>query len=253
MSNRDTGASRWAEALVEHSRQLLAMPAGAGREQLRGRIWEILSHALMRALRRHSSTVGQLGEDDLRDLAAEKALDLLRRIDQGVWTPHESELAQGASFVSRVARNGLIDAQRRHGRLVRPIDMETDYHEAIERQRGPAPPPAAESEQEDFVNALLECSEGLKPRSRHAWFLRVCYEMSSANIGAHPEVDAKATNVDMMISRARDQVSACLKRKGFGRDDVTPGSFVALWRGFQKSEHASLDPRGKFDAARSFD
>ena len=225
-------SAHWPERIIELSREWAADPI-AGRETLLGEIWSLLNMALLRYLRVHRKRYEYGDDDDLRDVASQKSLELLNKLDSQQWRPAEGSPAQLCSFVSTLARNGLIDHLRVVGSK-RPrssgslLDTTWDPETARENTE-----PGASVDRDDFAVAIKECAAQLQPRVRTIWFLRVFLEMSAKKIADHPAVDMKPGTIDVTLSRCRDAVKKCMKRKGFDTSSVPPGAFVALWEAFE--------------------
>lgn len=90
-------------------------------------LWLLLNTKLFSHIRSQSRKLGRLTHEDLEDIASEKALDLMRRIDTGKWRPDTASTGEIVNYVSRVARNGVVDALRRHGNATaRELPMDPD-------------------------------------------------------------------------------------------------------------------------------
>ena len=75
--------AKWPERLKQVTRDLLDPRDEFTREQARGETWLILNGAISLYLRLHATGMGQITKEDLEDLAAEKSLHVLRRIESG--------------------------------------------------------------------------------------------------------------------------------------------------------------------------
>ncbi len=218
----------WPERIVELGRRLSASPECADE---RGQLWLLLGGALLRALRGAAWRQSGISEDDLRDLAAQKAFDLMRMFDRGEWNPGTSVPGQVVVFVNRVARNGLIDAGRRAGGRTQPLE---EKHLARPAASDDADPGLGASRRE-FAEALVACAQALKPVHRLAWLFRVFYELPSRDIADHPEIRLNEANVNVILQRCRRQVGECMASKGFEPGDMPSGCFTALWSAFRAS------------------
>jgi RNA polymerase sigma factor (sigma-70 family) len=177
-----------------------------------------------------------LPQEDLEDLAAEKSLDLMRRIVSGVTEFHNRSQAEIMSFFSRVARNALLDLCKERGRRV-----EARHEGQSEQDSTPAVPEASPGspdapdlgiERREYVSALRKCVKRLDPRSRLIWFCRVFYEMASKEIAVHPQVSLQASHVDVILMRTRREIRGCMHRRGFQPRDMPLGTFSQLWQVF---------------------
>jgi len=227
---------RWPARLQELCARLPPPGICAPPDALRGEIWLLLHSALSGYLHRHAIHLGAVPAEDLEDLAAEKSLDLLRRCEQGTWSLEGREPGEIAVYLSRAARNGLLDLRRRgHRRFTAgPTDEEeAPWDRSVAQNPGPgADAPDTGVERREFVRALRTCAERLNARDRRIWFFRTFYEMSSKEIAAHPEVGLKAGHVDVLLQRCRQAIRTCLAGHGYAPGDMPRGVFGALWRAF---------------------
>jgi RNA polymerase sigma factor (sigma-70 family) len=237
---------RWPARLQELCARLPHPGTCAPPPPLRSEIWLLLHAALSGYLHRHAIRLGGVPAEDLEDLAAEKSLDLLRRCEQGMWSLEGREPGEIVVYLSHVARNGLLDLQRRvHRRFqAEPEDEgESPWDRPAARNPGPdVEAPDTGVERRDFARALRSCAEHLNPRDRRIWFFRIFYEMSSKEIAAHPEVSLKASHVDVLLQRCRQAIRTCLARQGYAPGDMPRGVFGELWRAFRAS---GRDPGGR--------
>ncbi|MCH7548067.1 MAG: sigma-70 family RNA polymerase sigma factor [Candidatus Krumholzibacteriota bacterium] len=225
----------WPERVIELGRAWHGLEQPTRRDRVLSELWLLLNAAIARYLRFHSRRYGYGSLEDLQDIASEKSLELLRRIDSRMWDPAEASPGQLCSFISTLARNGLIDHMRVIG------SKRVDEVEAAERGRilpGTSLRPRDErtdagSDRDQFIGAIRDCAHLLKPRTRTIWFLRVLLEMPSKDIAHHPEVNMKSSAVDMTLSRCRTVIRQCMEEKGFGADDIPPGTLAALWEQFR--------------------
>ncbi len=229
--------SSWASRLLALLTELAA--ARRADDALRGETWSLLNTALFARLQHQASLLGRVDRAELQDIAAEKALDLFRRAESGVWDVTGRGPAELAGFLSRTARNGLVDHLRRSGRSM-GIDDETRLDALIAGDGNPAPhgrraPTAsAPAEGAEFARALAACVGALKERARTIWIFRAFYEMSSKEIARHPEVGLTPGNVDVILQRSRNALGECMRRKGFEPGDLPAGAFVEIWTVFRE-------------------
>jgi RNA polymerase sigma factor (sigma-70 family) len=184
---------------------------------------------------------GPVSVEDREDIAAKKSLDLLRKTELGQWNLAGRLPGEIASFLGKVARNGLLDHLRKNCRQVRP-----DPDRPPDRVGGLPSPGAGASgaaqaellaQRREFAAALRSCADRLQPRSRLVWFFRVFLEMPSREIAAHPDVGLKPAHVDVLLQRAREAIRECMQGKGFAPQDMPPGVFVELWRVFRVGQY----------------
>jgi RNA polymerase sigma factor (sigma-70 family) len=229
----------------EHLQELLESLRGGGSgdaEAARGEAWLLLNTALVRSLRARAARFPTVSREDLEDIAAQRALELLQRAESGEWTVRGRSGPEIRSFVATVARNGLVDWFRKTGRREVPLDPEPGR----ESPDGDAPsrqmPDDAASGRE-FVEALRGCVEQLALRQRRVWFFRVLLEIPSKEIAAHPDLGLKPGHVDVLVQRSRDAIRACMELKGHRPRDMPPGTFVRIWETFFKTTPAG--PEGE--------
>ena len=236
-----TVRASWPERIIELGTAWPQAEDTVERDRILSEMWLLLNAAITRYLRFHSRRYGYGAQEDLQDIASEKSLELLRRIDNRMWDPTDASPGQLCSFISTLARNGLIDHMRVIG------SKRADEVEAVDSGRilpGTALRPRDEStdagaDRDRFVEAISECAGLLKARTRMIWFLRVLLEMPSKDIAHHPGVNMKSAAVDMALSRCRTVIRQCMEEKGFKADDVPSGSFAALWEAFRHEVEAN--------------
>jgi RNA polymerase sigma factor (sigma-70 family) len=220
-----TDVREWPERLQGLARAF----GGPDRARARGDFWIILNLALAQRLRLLYGRFQRVDSDRIRDLASEKALDLVGKIDRGQWNPLESTPGELVSFLSTVARNALVDEVRGSKRVdLRPSETLDALPGEVGRDVS-----AQGVEREEFVAQLVSCADGLAPRSRVIWLLRVLYELSSRTIAQHPEVLLKSSHVDVILARCRDQIRKCMKARGLEASSLPPGTFAELWLRFR--------------------
>jgi RNA polymerase sigma factor (sigma-70 family) len=218
-------------------------------EEICGRIWLLLDGALSRYLRLHAANLGRCSVEEQEDIAAQKALMLMKRITSGEWRPGDRSPAEIAAFLSRIARNALIDGLRSQDRWAGGDALECAAAQSAAAVSPAAPgrpvePPDLALERGEFVEALRECARRLKPRARTAWFFRVFYEMPSKTIACHPEVDLKPAHVDVLLQRCRAVIRDCMREKGHRPQDMPAGTFAELWMALRCEQTAGSFPGG---------
>jgi RNA polymerase sigma factor (sigma-70 family) len=171
--------------------------------------------------------IAPVSQEDLEDLASTKSLELLSRAEAGAWDPGPHPPHEVAGFIRRVARNGLVDLARRRQRECPPPEHEEgwDMHITTNGDAGHAPEEWASAR--EFARALGDCVRALAPRARQVWYLRACLERPSRDIAALAAI--QPAHVDVLVMRARAQLTACMQGKGHAAADVRPGVFAALW------------------------
>ena len=107
---------RWPLRLQEVCRDLQSPGRDQSRDTLVGEAWVLIKTALMRYLHYHSSRLGKLAAEDLDDLGSEKAFDLLCKIELGEWNLGGRSASEIQSYLSHVARNGLVNAIKKSRR-----------------------------------------------------------------------------------------------------------------------------------------
>jgi DNA-directed RNA polymerase specialized sigma24 family protein len=228
--------SQWLISFADLCQDLLHSPSQETREDSRTKVWLLLNSAIAENLRFHSSRLGRISREDAEDIAAQKSSDLLRKLELRMWEVTGRSPAEISGFLSKVARNGLVDQLREYGRWVDLGKVEPSgcaLDAAAQASAGctagvPEPPENRVASRE-YAAALRRCAEELDIRSRRAWFLRVLCEMPSKRIAAHPQVSTSVNHVDVLLHRARHAVRKCMRRKGHEPSDMPPGTFVALW------------------------
>jgi len=234
----------WPGRLIVLGRQV----AGTRADTMDGpnaQLWLLLNDALQERIRRESRRTGPIGPEDVEDLAAEKALDLMTRLDEGKWDLAESTPEKVVAFVGTVARNGLIDLLRRGStRAQTETDVETLDDTPRELIMSKADHPDMRPERTQFVQALADCASKLSEEHRTIWLFRVFLDLPSKRIASHPEVALKPSHVDVILQRCRGKIRDCMQSKGFDVTHVPTGSFAELWRTFRLDDHLE---EGKLD------
>jgi RNA polymerase sigma factor (sigma-70 family) len=223
---------KWPVRLCELCTVLGGHPAPDDRDSACGEAWVLLNVSLRRYLRLHASRLGRIPATDIEDIAASKALDLIRQAESGKSRALTRRSHELPAFLSTVARNGLVDHLRRTARLVPLEDRDSENGhptpQALTASASGDPDRAAECT--EFAAALCECADVLRPRARLIWFFRVFYELSTKEIANHPEVQLNPGHVDVVLQRAREHVTRCMKSKGHIAQDMPPGTFAELLR-----------------------
>jgi len=223
---------------------LLAMPLEAGqRARLRGEAWLLLTSGLMRCLRRHAAGGLVASREDLQDLASEKALELLIRAEHGRWDPASHDPWEIVGFLSAVARNGLVDLLRRRRHLhPSPRPCGTAPEGPLDPDRLPGhDDPVEICDARVAARTLCDCLEGLAPRARRIWTLRVLHEMPSRQIARHPAVQLRPEHVDVILMRARQALRRCLQSKGVHHASLSRDAVLEVWERLQgASEQAEM-------------
>ncbi|HKQ62295.1 MAG TPA: sigma-70 family RNA polymerase sigma factor [Candidatus Polarisedimenticolaceae bacterium] len=224
---------QWPERLVELGAAWHAASDQAEKDDVLSELWLLVNAALGKALRSQGRRFPGVDPEELRDIAAEKALELVLKLDRGQWDPAATSPGQLAVFITTLARNGLVDRQRATRRRELLGERVADA--------GPAgwlwprdEPPSLELERERYVTALADCARRLPPRSLAVWFFRVFYQLPSRTIARHPEVGLQASGVDVLLARCRDSIRRCMRAKGFAGQPMPPGTFVRLWEEFRR-------------------
>jgi len=207
----------------------------------------MLNSLIMNYLRIQSSRSTRVAAEDLEDIAAQKSLDLLCKSEQGEWDPSGRNPGEIVSFLTAVARNGLVDFLRRNRHLVMSDPADDPVwatHQALPTGMASSGAlPSHQVERREYVKALRDCVSGLQPRAQQVWFYRVFLEMPSKEIASHPEVKLNAGNVDVILQRTREVVRDCMIRKGYDPQDMPPGTFSELWRLWYAEPVSSSDAR----------
>lgn len=216
---------------------LASICGAAGDDEARqaalGDLWTLVHLGIARYVRSHAGRLGPVSAEDVRDIAADKTLALMRKLEAGEWSPAHSDDRQLCAFLSTLARNGLVDHLRRataaHPRpagAASPADGgEPRPHEA----------PSRALFRIVFPRALLDCLAGLSPRARRIWFLRTFYDLPSKTISRDAGVRISSAAVDMTLARVRVALRVCMRHKGFDAHELPPGTFVAVWEAIEGS------------------
>lgn len=204
-------------------------------------LWLLLNTALTYYIRFHGRSQGHVDPEDARDIASEKAMVFLRGLESDSPASPPPDAERLCAYLSTLARNGLVDVLRKQGRT---RDLERKLGDSMET-RVTAENAEFNVQRAQFVEAICACMNELTPRARSAWFLRAFLDLPSRKIAAHPDVQMTATGVDMLLSRTRKTLSACLNAKGLNAEDAPTGTFLALWdmlrRGAAHEERSADD------------
>lgn len=231
------GAAVWPRRVRELAESLERAGRGANPAGVRAELWRLLGVALAAHVRREMRRLGRVEDEDVVDIAAEKCIDLMRKIDEGTWRPQNLHPYRVRAYVRSVARNGLVDLLRRRGRFSpRPLDAADAEVGAPVTEGWPVGGGAFDdgAEREEFVDALLECVSEWSPRDRRVWMMRVFFEMPSRAIGAHPAVGTREANVDVILQRCRARLRDGMMRRGHDIKSVPEGTFATLWERFER-------------------
>lgn len=216
-----TGA-RWPKRLRD-----LAQGAIANDPEGRKDLWVVLQIVFAQYTRRHAQQLGALSREEVEDVASEKSLHLFGSLESGKWNPAERSDGEIMAYLSKAARNGVIDVLRQSGKIQDLVPEEADPATMALTARIASAGDLAQSSQ--FADAIRDCSAGLERRARVAWFLRVLLDMNSKRIGAHPRIDRSPGAVDVLLKRTRDVMKTCMENKGFSTHEIPRGTFTQLW------------------------
>jgi RNA polymerase sigma factor (sigma-70 family) len=207
----------------------------------------LVNSLISEALRYHAGGQSRVTREDLEDIAAEKSLQVMRKIELGEWEVADRQPAEVRGYLSKVARNGLVDWLRAVRRFVEPSKdeprewpAETADPERVAGVMSTPVPPDDLVEGTEFIQALRACAGRLEPRSRLVWFLRVLCGMSGKEIATHPRVSLRAGHVNVLLQRTREKMRQCMKAKGHEPRDMPVGAFVRIWEICQFDEIPSL-------------
>jgi len=232
-----TPVIRWPTRLKELCGAVRTARNPAFDQEAFGSIWLLLHTSISAHLRIQAARLGRVSHEDFEDIAAEKSLDLLRKIDRDEWDPSSRTIAEIEGYVTMVARNGLIDKRREDRRRVAPKDENRPEWDVRDEQTAAwsrdAEPPDLLVERREYAGALRNCAQSLNPRGRLIWFFRVFAGMSTKEIAAHPEVLLKPGHVDVLLQRVRGSIKECMERKGHDPSEVPSGTFTELWVAFR--------------------
>ena len=224
-------SARWPERIVELTAAWRSARDDQERDRALGELWTIVNLALQRYARAFARRFGVLDREELRDIAADKALDLLGRLDSPSWHSAASTPGEICAFLAGVARHGVVDRLRARGRELRWSNDRR--HEAPcqtdEAGIDAAGPITSTADSAEHARAIAECAMNLTFRARRVWFLRVFHDLPSADIARHPDVASTPAAVDAMLMRCRKNMRACITTRGFDPSRIPPGTFARLW------------------------
>jgi DNA-directed RNA polymerase specialized sigma24 family protein len=228
---------KWPSRLKEFSKELLNPRDEHSREEARGKVWKILNGAICLYIRLHASRLGRITREDREDMAADKSLHLLHRIESGGIDFSDRLPSEIAGFISRTVRNELLDFLRKEGRRVELIKEDRPEWDVCNTENGKTMSatvaPDVLVQRREFAEALRRCVELLDPRAALCWFFRVFYEMASRDIAVHPKIRLNAGHVDVLLQRSRKMIRDCVRRSGFDPHEMPPGTFIELWKTFR--------------------
>jgi len=185
--------------------------------------------------------VAPVSQEDLEDLASQKALELLLRAEEGAWDPGGRPDHEVAGYVSKVARHALVDLARRRGRESPAPDDPEAWATVLAERGGDAVRPEDRIVAQEFARALRACVAALAPRAQLAWYHRVFLERPSREIAA--DLGLSPAHVDVVVQRARAALRACMEQKGHRDPQLRAGAFVELWRHFADTHPMAGHPR----------
>lgn len=229
--------ARWPGQLVTALARMSQTDHPVDRSAARAEVWTLLGLGLLRSLRQQCRLHRRLSPEDLEDLAAAKALDLMARLESGAWDPSGWDQRRLLGLLNATARNGRIDLMRRADRRLR-LDSsnrneEVDTFSQMEWDAGDPARASDRAEQREFADALVHCALELSEKSRRAWFLRVFYGLSTREIAVHPGVRLREGHVDVLLQRARRSIRRGIIQRGFDPTEMPAGTFVTLWEKLQ--------------------
>ena len=196
------------------------------RERAISELWTLVNLALQRYVRATGRRYGRLDPEDVRDIAAEKALDFLRRLDDPHWDASAYVPAQICTFLRSMARNGVVDRSRQRTKEVPWTDELEDEMQATAFISSNG---ASTVDGDAYARAMVLCLSSLTDRARFVWFLRVFYELKSAVIARHARVQCTSAAVDTMLMRCRERLRECMTGRGLDPTRMPAGTFAALW------------------------
>lgn len=218
----DPDEPRWPGRVLELAARFRSAADPATRDGLLAELWTLVNLALQRYVRASARGTGGLDLEDVRDIAAEKALDFLRKLDDPHWDAAMYAPAQICTFLKSMARNGTVD----RARLKRREISDNGLPAAV---LDPTADPGATFEGASYARAIVVCLSELTQRARLVWFLRAFYELKSAEIARHTKVTTTPAAVDTMLLRSRDTLRDCMTKRGLDPLRLPPGTFAALW------------------------
>ena len=233
--------ARWPQRIIDLAIEWRSAAERADRDRPLGELWLLVNVALQRYARAAALRFGLLDPEDIRDIAADKALELLGRLGTRVWDPAASTPAEISAFLASVARHGVVDRLRARRREIR-LSWDRPVPGLSSARGSVAFAPSTDSESAEHARAIIECARCLTARARQAWFLRVFYDLSSVDIAGHPEVASKPSAVDAMLLRSRRFMRGCMLGKGFDPGALPVGTFTMLWEFIAKNRVQAASP-----------
>ena len=79
----------WPVRVSTLANQLRAAPNRAARDDLLGEVWLLLTAAMDQYARYSGARFGHIDDAERQDIVSEKSLDLIRKLDSGVWRPDD--------------------------------------------------------------------------------------------------------------------------------------------------------------------
>jgi DNA-directed RNA polymerase specialized sigma24 family protein len=238
--------ARWPLRLRDLCGELKGDLDSAAHQRVRREIWTILSHALERFIESDRPCCCALTPEDMEDLAAEKSLDLFRRIEAGTWELAGRTGPEVAGFLSATAHNAIIDLLRHRGRL-QALSGSTSDRSAAGSEADPCcgELPDVCLETREFITALRDCVEGLQPRVRRVWFFRVFYGLATKEIAAHPDIGLSPPRIDELLFHVRQVITRCMEGKGQRSRQLPTGTFFEIWRSFRQIPVEEIGTNGQ--------
>jgi RNA polymerase sigma factor (sigma-70 family) len=222
---------RWLSRVHALAVELATTRDPRARHAVRAELWPLLLSALMLLVRRHARRFAAPDPDTVHDLAAEKALDVLVRLERDDYTPQAYGPSQLGAFLTTIAKNAVTDHFRARQRFARELPLCGASGPAV-----PAESADAAMLRRQFVVALEDCTRKLQPRARRIWFFRALLDLPSKTIARHPDIAMSPAAVDMVLARCRRSLRICMRRRGFEAADMPPGTFVSLWQRLGRKE-----------------
>lgn len=237
MRSSEAPSPQWPAELARLQPQLRSAGGQPGREHARTAFWCLLVQVLERFLRGYARRANASWDDEVQDLASEKALGLLLRAESGAWDLSGRHPGEIVRYLAHAARNGWLDhvaATRREsarGELRGDVEDMEEWmdSDAPHSERAVAPSAEAFVEAGELAAALRACVTQLPERDRRVWFYRAFYEMSSKDIAAHPQIGLRTDHVDVINQRAREGLRRCMGNKGHELTEFPKEAFVQLW------------------------
>ena len=215
----------WPSRVTELCRSWKTAATERERKRILAELWFFLNMGLTYYVRAHGEAFGYVDPEDARDIASEKAMVFLRGLESELDVP--TDPARICSYVSTLARNGLVDRLRKNGRA---RELERKLGDSGSQSRADASTSAEVNVQHSqFLDAISACIGHLSPKARSIWFMRAFLDLPSKRIAAHPDIRVSVAAVDMTLSRTRRALRECMEAKGFNEADAPTGTFLALW------------------------